>query len=216
MLIFKKEKQVRKLVLEHIATVHDCISEARAVFEEYVAGDMSTACARALVVNQYESRADELEQEIREILNQGAFLPQIRADVYTLVEQVDGVAGKAENTSNFVINQMPDIPEEFEADLIEIFGLCVTSFHELRKALKDFFKPKGQFDTLHEHVSRVSDIESEVDKKEAALTRRIFTSSIDLSAKIHLRLFLTEITKIADSAEDVSDELVSAAMRTIL
>jgi predicted phosphate transport protein (TIGR00153 family) len=216
MLIFKKEKHVRKLVLEHASVVHECVAEARGVFEEYVAGDRVGAKARAETVWNNENRGDELKREIRDALHAGAFLPQIRSDVYRLVDVTDGIAGQAEYVTDFLMDQLPDIPAEYEADLLEIFSLCVTSYHELRKAMKDFFKPKGQLEYLHGHVARVGELETEVDEKESDLTRRIFRSSLGLSEKIHLSMLITEIGTIADMAEDVADELESAAMRSII
>ena len=71
MLIFKKEKHVRKLVLGHLARVHDCLLESRNVLEHYLAGDMEAVRESARQVVKIESEADALEREIREALLQG-------------------------------------------------------------------------------------------------------------------------------------------------
>ena len=54
------------------------------------------------------------------------------------------------------------------------------------------------------------------DDMEAELTREIFASSMELSEKIHLAQLLSLIARIADSAEDASDELEFAAMKAVL
>ena len=74
MLIFKKEKEVRKLVLGHLNEVQECLMESRDVLEEYVSGNSEGALARVERVIEIESQADVLEREIREVLLQGAFL----------------------------------------------------------------------------------------------------------------------------------------------
>ena len=187
MLIFKKEKAVRKLVLSHFATVQECLLETHNVLVEYTSGNVEKASEKARLVNEIESRADTHEREIREALLAGAFLPHVRSDVYRLVESVDAIAGRAEDVAYFILAQKPRIPENYEGELLDIFQLSLDCFLELLKALKDFFKPKGQIENLHGHVSRVCEIETEVDALESAYARRIFESErMDLSEKMHL------------------------------
>jgi len=216
MLIFKKEKQVRKLVLSHLNEVQECLMESRNVLEEYISGELELACQRVNSVIEIESRADTLERQIRDMLLDGAFLPVIRSDVYRLVESVDSIAGKAEGVARFIIDQLPEIPEEFEGELLEIFGQCLNCFMELRKALRDYFKPKGDIENLHVHVARVCEIETEVDRAESELTRKIFKSDLNLAEKIHFRQLLERIGNIADLSEDASDELEFAAMKSVV
>ena len=216
MLIFKKEKQVRKLVLEHMSEVQACLMESRSTIEAYIAGDIEEAGGRASQVIAIESRADVLERQIRESLLKGAFLPHIRSDIYRLVESVDSIAGKAEDIARFVIDQSPVIPDEFQEDMMGIFRLSLDCFQELRKAYKDFFKPKGKLTEVNEHVNRVCEIETEVDLKESTLAREMFASSIGLVEKIHLEQLIRQIGNIADLSEDAADELEFAAMKSVV
>lgn len=216
MLIFKKEKQVRKLILSHLSEVQECLFESRGVLEEYVSGNSEAARDRANKVIEIESRADTLERQIREVLLQGAFLPHIRSDVYRLVEAVDAIAGKAEDTARFVMDQSPMIPDEFQQPLLEIYHLSLDCFTELRKALRNYFKPKGQLESLHEHVNRVCEIETEVDAKESALARALFATSLGLAEKVHIEQLITSVGNIADLSEDASDELEFAAMKSVV
>jgi len=216
MLIFKKEKKVRKLVLSHLYEVEECLKESRNVLEEYIAGELELASQRVDLVIETESRADILEREIRDMLLDGAFLPHIRSDVYRLVEAVDAIAGKAESIARFIVDQTPEIPEGFEADMLAMFRQCLNCFQELRKALRDYFKPKGEIENLHVHVARVCEIETEVDGTQSELTRRIFVSNLDLAEQIHLRQLLERIGNIADLSEDAADELEFAAMKSVV
>ncbi len=216
MLIFKKEKQVRKLVLEHMSEVQECLMDSRSTIEAYIAGDIEEAGGRASQVIAIESRADVLERQIRESLLKGAFLPHIRSDIYRLVESVDSIAGKAEDIARFVIDQSPVIPDEFQEDMMGIFRLSLDCFQELRKAYKDFFKPKGKLTEVNEHVNRVCEIETEVDLKESTLAREMFASSIGLVEKIHLEQLIRQIGNIADLSEDAADELEFAAMKSVV
>ena len=62
----------------------------------------------------------------------------------------------------------------------------------------------------------MSEIESEVDVAESILSRRIFASDMELAEKIHLNQLLTKIADIADLAEDAADELLFAAMKSVM
>jgi predicted phosphate transport protein (TIGR00153 family) len=216
MLIFKKEKHVRKLILAHLNEVQECLMESRNVIEDYIAGDLDSALQRVNSVIEIESRADLLERQIREVLLDGAFLPHIRSDVYRLVEAVDAIAGKSESVARFMWDQSPEIPEQFEADLLDIFRQSLNCFLELRKALRAYFKPKGEIEILHIHVARVCEIETEVDARESALIRQIFTSQLELAEQIHLKQLVSTIGNIADLSEDASDELEFAAMKSVV
>jgi len=216
MLIFKKEKAVRKLVLSHLDEVQECLSETRNILEDYLSGNIESVCERARHVVEIESRADELEREIRDKLLDGAFLPTIRSDVYRLVEAVDSIAGKSEDVARFLRAQRPNIPENLEAELLQLFRQSLDCFQELRKALRDYFKPKGKIENLHEHVGRVSDLETGVDKLEAALALQIFDSELSLSEKIHLEQLVKRIADLADLSEDAADELEYAAMKSVM
>ena len=216
MLIFKKEEQARNLVLKHVHLVDHCLKESRNALEEFLIVKIESASGTATKVGEFEASADTLVREIREVLLDGAFLPHIRSDVYRLVEAVDSIAGVAEEISQFIIAQVPKVPDEFHADLLEVFQQSLNCFHELRKALEAYFKPKGMYEDLREHFTKVCDFESDVDELQTALTRKIFSSSLALSEKMHLQQLVKKTGNIADLAEDAADELEFAAMKSVV
>lgn len=216
MLIFKKEKAARKLALEHFEKTHDCLRLAFAVIEQYMAGDLELAKQSANEVIKLESGADALKHELRDVLFSGAFLPNIRSDVYRLVDSVDKVADMGETSSHFVVYQRPVIPDYFHEDMNQISSLCLNCYAELRQGLKCFFKPKGEIELLREHASNVGDLETEVDNLQADFTRKIFESSMGMGEKLHLCQLLKYVTRIADRAEDAADELQFAAMKSVM
>ena len=216
MLIFKKEKAARKLALEHFKTTYDCLQSAIDVIEQYMAGDIELAKQSASKVIKLESEADRLKHQLRDVLFSGAFLPNIRSDVYRLVDSVDKVADMGETSSHFVVYQRPVIPGYFHAELSEICRLCMACYSELQKALKCFFKPKGEIELLREHASKVGGLETEVDGLQAEFTRKIFESEMGMGEKIHLCQLLKYVGRIADRTEDAADELQFAAMKSVM
>jgi len=216
MLIFKKEKHARRLALEHFAQTGECLKAAHGTLTHYLSGDIKAAREAAGQVREHESGADGLKRRLREVLFTGAFLPNIRSDVYRLVDAVDAVADNGETAAHFLVYQMPTIPEEFHAELDAVFRHSVSCYQELREGLKCFFKPRGEMDPLQQHVTRVSALETEVDTLEVKLTRRIFESALEKGDKIHLCQLLRRIAAIADAAEDAADALQFSAMKAVL
>ncbi len=216
MLIFKKEKHVRKLAEQHSATMQECLDATQKLLADYLANDKEAFASQVKLTHDIESRADQLRWEIGQSLAAGAFLPAIRSDVYRLVQSVDKLAGRGEDLAIFLSNQMPVINPEFQTDLTELLTLNLECARQLHGALNDFLKPKGKLDELHSHTNRVGKLESEVDERQAKLMQRIFSSDFDLGAKIHLGQLVDEICGISDAAEDVADELAFAAMKSVV
>ncbi len=216
MFIFKKEKRVKGLVLQHIDKTDECLTVTCDAIKDFLSvdnGEMSTAANR---ITTLENEADSLLREIRELLYSGAYLPTIRGDIYRLMSTVDDVANKAENCSDFICYQKPQIAEEYRSEIIAIVELTHGCFSEFRKALKIFFKKNGKEDKLREHMKRVSELESFIDDNERALTAQIFDSTLPLSDKIHLRHFLNKIVCLSDIIEDACDALDLVNLKSII
>lgn len=216
MLIFKKEKQVAELAMLHVDTTCACVDAVGSALKAYVAGDVTECPQTAVRVNQLESEADKLLRDIRDLMYDGAYLPTIRADIYGLLAAVDDVANKAEACLNFVNYQRPKVAQEYGAELVAIVDLTLACSVEFRKALKKYFKPKGEIGKVREHTKRVGELESQVDESEFRLTAAIFDSSMPLSEKLHLRRFVAKMVSISDCIEDAADELQLVSLKSIV
>ncbi len=216
MALFKKEKEARRLVLEHLSLTRDCLAETRNVLEHYLAGDLEAAIGGAETVKRLERECDHSKRKARIVLHHGAFLPQIRSDVHHLVELADKLDGAGETAVKFLVHEQPKIPQEFASDLMELCSLELSCYHELRSAMKNFIKPEGELDALHEHVEAVYRLQSESHVKQAELTGRVFSSNLQLAEKIHLAQLLRIIGSICDLCEDVADALESVVMRSVV
>lgn len=216
MQIFKKEKRVVKLVLEHLDKTAECVQATTDNIKMFVSGNYSSAEVSAGRINAFESEADALLREIRDLLYSGAYLPLIRGDIYRLMSRVDDVANKAEDCYDFFHYQKPEIAEEYRFQFVAIIDLTAGCFLEFKKALQAYLDSKSDIDTVREHTKKVSELESIIDDNEQALTASIFSSSLEKSDKLHLRQCLAEIVKISDTVEDASDELELAGVKAIV
>jgi len=216
MLIFKKEKAVIELVVRHIEKTRECVQAATEGLKAYVVGEYAESRNSISDVNRLESEADTLLRDILEMLYSGAYLPQIRGDIFGLMSTVDDINNKSENCYDFFHYQRPEIPKEYEEELIALFELTLECFYYFEKALKAYFGPKDKLNKVHKHSKRVRELESQADDIKRTMTARIFKSSMDKGEKIHLHNGLRKITNISDAIEDAADRLEWVSVKSIV
>ena len=120
MILFKKEKEVIKLIEKHADKVEECLSMAVKTIGTYLENNISEAKKLARQTDHLETEADMVRHEIRDKLYLGAYMPLLREDIYKLVEILDVVANSAEKCADFFLNQRPLIPDDFKPDFLKI------------------------------------------------------------------------------------------------
>lgn len=216
MLIFKKEKAVIELIFRHIDKSAECVQATIDSLRAYIGDNNSNSTASVRLVNSLESEADALLRDIRDMLYSGAYLPQIRGDIYRLMSAIDGVSNKAEDCFDHFHYQFPEIPDEYVADINSILDLTLECFAALQKGLKAFFGPKDKLEKVRKHSMRVSEFESRIDKLERELTARVFKTTMDKGEKLHLQSCLSKIAAISDATEDAADQLQWVSVKSII
>lgn len=216
MLIFKKEKRVVQLILQHIEKTAESVQETTNSLRAYLSDAHSEPLGTNCRVYNLESEADALLREIRELLYSGAYLPSIRGDIYRLMSTVDSVSNKAESCFDFFCNQMPAIPDKYKSGFGEAIDTTDECFKEFRKALQSFLGPKDKVKSVRKHSKAVGELESKIDQVERDLTAKIFSSSLEKGEKIHLRQALGRVTAISDCIENAADELELISLKSII
>ncbi|MDR7420740.1 MAG: DUF47 family protein [Armatimonadota bacterium] len=201
-----REKEVRSLIIQHLDKVGEVVARAREVLEDYLAGRLDAAKAGAINVDQLETDADGLRRRVSDLLYRGAFLPIFRADIHEFVEQMDRIADRAEEATDFLLGQRPEVPVEFHEMLRLIPQHTQEAFVALHDAVTTFFST-GDERVIRDRLKIVGVTESTIDDVEWKLTRQIFTAELPLVGKVHVKQFLTSLTEISDQIEDTGDRL---------
>lgn len=155
-------------------------------------------------VAETESRADELRRSVEAQLYEQTLIPDLRADVLSLLEHMDRLTGIFQNNCYRFSIEKPDIPEHFKRDFISLGETAVICSDSLVMAARAFFR---NIEAVPDHNHKVMFFEKEADKVSTKLKRAIFDSDLPLPNKTHLRYFVENIDNIADSSEDVADRL---------
>lgn len=157
-----------------------------------------------------ESRADALRRDIETEMFQEALIPDFRADILDLLENLDEIVNHLEETIlNFSIEN-PDFPKEFHVDIQKLLEAVANSVESLVITTRAFFRDIG---SVRDNSHKVMLYEKEADKIVLPLKTRLFASDLPLDRKAQLRNFIDNIDHIADNAEDVADMLAIVTIR---
>lgn len=155
-------------------------------------------------MEEAEKRGDNLRRDIETKLYIQTLIPDLRGDVLSLLEHVDKLVNIYEaNLFRFSIQQ-PEIPADFHKGFIKLTETVIICVESLVLASRSFFR---DINAVRDHVRKVLFYESEADRISTKLQRKVFGSGLDLTRKRHLQYFIEHIDELANSAEDVADEL---------
>lgn len=156
-------------------------------------------------IKQIEHDADNLRRDIEAKLYTQNLIPDLRADVLNLVENLDKVINKFDEVVYEFYIEQPDIPEEYHMRFTEICDLSADCAENLSIASRAFFR---DFSSVRDFSQKVYFIEHESDISSGHLKQAVFDSELPLANKLQLNILISEIAEIADIAEDCVDELL--------
>jgi uncharacterized protein len=208
---FAKKKQLvdalDKYCKEVDRTIDEFVEMANAYFEGKTPEEVEEYCKR---VRKCESKCDEYRRDIEHQLYGGAMMPGSRGDIFMLLESLDKVPNKAEDTANFIALVGPEVPKEYHEDMGAMLQLTVMCTKSLTNSINKMFKSLKK---AHNEAHDVENIETEIDKLERQLIRRVFNSDLSLSHKMMIRELVVDFAAISDRAEDASDRVEIMAIK---
>ena len=187
----------------------DYIAEAGMIFQRaiklYLKSGANEEFEEAVAkVDEIESRADVLRRTVQTRLYEQTLIPDLRADVYSLMEDMDWMINVYQaNCYRFSVEQ-PDIPPEFHRDLKTLNKSVVACIDCLVMAVRCFFR---DISGVRDYSHKVFFHEEEADKASTAFKRDVFASDLPLDRKTQLRYFADRIDEMANSAEEIADKL---------
>lgn len=156
-------------------------------------------------IKQIEHDADGLRRDIENKLYAQNLIPDLRADVLNLVENLDKVINKFDEVGYRFYIEHPEIPQEYHMRMLELCEQVTDCCENMAIASRAFFR---DISTVRDYSQKVYFIEHETDLSSGHLKEAIFDSDLPLANKLQLSALVTEISDIADIAEDCIDELL--------
>ncbi len=211
-------RTTKNLILK-IEEFFDNIDLGLLVFREgiraYLDKDMDAFERHLQKVDSLERNADKLQRSIENEMITHSILPQHRAEVSTLIDQLDEIIDALKSTLNEFCIEVPEIPASLNKNIISLTETSINSAEELIPAARAYFKAPY---TVREKLLKVYYFESETDKISFQTKKIIFQEmkELDLAHKAHLRYILHHIENISDLAQKAADLLSGMAIKIMM
>ncbi len=152
-----------------------------------------------------EHESDVLRRDIESKLYEQNLIPDFRADVLEMVENIDTVLNKFDEVAHKLYIEQPDIPEDYRVLFLALVHQVTECAENMAIASRAFFR---DFSTVRDYSRKVYNLEHESDGSSVQIRQKIFDSDMPLANKLQLNAIITEVADIADAAEDYIDELL--------
>ena len=194
------------------------IVEASLLFERafrgYLRDGITPAFTEAIdEVHRLERANDELKRKIEVSLYEQTLIPDLRADVLRLVEGLDSILSVYQANGFRLLTERPEVPEEFHRDFKELSKTVSNCVDSLIMASRAFFNNP---EAVPDHNVKVDFYETEADRISTRLKTAVFSSTLPLERKIHLRYFCERIEDASNRAEDVGNDLDIFALKRLV
>ncbi len=151
---------------------------------------------------------DQIRLEIKSL-----GIPESRADVLELLENLDNIIDRAKQIVQEFDVQQPDVEVGYFDLFVQLTDKSVRAVEQVVSAARAFFRNESQ---LRDFINKVDFYESEADRVGLRLKKQIFQSDAELARKHHLRYFADELESLSDIAEEVSERLSIASIKRSL
>lgn len=200
----------------HMAKAKECVSKVTPMFERLLAADWDGLDEIAEQVFRLEHEADKIKNEIREEMPRAFSLPLFRGDLLSYLKLQDDIADTAEDIAVVLTLKRMSFPAELVDDLrayvakvievCEILFNCTDQLADFRES--DFIGERGR--AIMGLIEKAEHAEWEADKKEYALSKRMFALSDDQMHPTDMYLWskiMMELGKLANHADKTAERL---------
>lgn len=204
--LFGKTKAVEMQFDSYLDTVSDGALAYRAGIASYLAtgAEHTDFKTKQKQMTDLEHKGDELRRSIEHALYTLALIPDFRGDVLSLLEDLDFLLNMMKENMVSIGIEVPDFPKELHADIHQLTNAVGSAAESAVLASRAFLR---DIDAVRDHLHKVMFYEKEADTHGDKIKHAIFSSSLPLAEKSHLRRFVDKIDQIADQAEDIADWL---------
>jgi len=212
-LLFQSTRRMEAQLDEYLDLVVQGGLYYRFAIEAYLDDRIGDFEEKLRETQRIESQADELRRKIETRLYSETLLPESRGDILGLLEAIDRVLDRCEDSLQDFSVEQPQILDRAVSGFRELTTSTIDCVDSMIMATRSYLRdPKA----VRDHIARARFHEGESDRANMKLRRTIFSSDLDLAAKLHHRYFAVQMDRIADKAEDVCDRLAIATIKRSL
>jgi predicted phosphate transport protein (TIGR00153 family) len=208
---FKKEMQLEKLIynyLKNLGMIQNHFVKAMNICLKD--GSSDDFCFLVDQTHKFESRADDLRDEINELMYSRALIPESREDIMALLERLDRIPRAFEQILNMIRTQKIFFPENLILDIQELIRVSMESCDLMAKQVDVMIKKKEGIRTI---MATIDQNESHCDHIERRIIVKLFESDLDPFFKLQLKELVIVLGEISDQADRVSKRVNIMTMK---
>jgi predicted phosphate transport protein (TIGR00153 family) len=204
-----------KPLQQHMRTVLACAREVEPLFEALCAGDADRVQALQRTIDDLESEADALKNEMRAHLPRRLMLPVDRRDLLEVLDVQDSIADTAQDIAGMLTERDMTPPQSMRRPLMDLVHAVIrtceqagTVMEELDELVETGFRGR-EASRVEQMIDTLGTLESETDRLGAALVRELFRLEGEMSpVSVLLWYQLTHwIGDLADYSEKCGNRL---------
>ncbi|MBC8199260.1 MAG: DUF47 family protein [Desulfobacteraceae bacterium] len=203
--LFKKENRVEVLIFEYMDTLkltqESFLDALNACLEDNKCDDFDFLITQT---HKHESKADDIRDEINDLMYSKALIPDSRGDIMRLIEAIDMIPHYFERVLFVMQTQKVRIPEFLVLDVKELIRISLECCDLLSKQLALHLKQKLGIRSI---LSTIDTNESHCDHIERRIITKIFDSDLDPFIKLQLKELIVTMGEISDQADRVSKQI---------
>ncbi len=200
--LFKKENQLNDLLssyLENLVKTQEHFVKAMdTCLDEGMCGEFAFLIEQT---HKFESKADDIRDEINYLMYSRALIPESREDVMNLIEQVEVIPRIFELVLHLIRTQKIKIPDFVLPEVKNLIRMSVESCDLMIKQIDLMLKNRQGIRAL---MTTIDHNESHCDHIERSLMTKVFDSNLDPIHKIQLKELIIAMGEVSDQADRVS------------
>jgi len=200
--LFKKENQLNDLLssyLENLVKTQEHFVKAMdTCLDEGICGEFAFLIEQT---HKFESKADDIRDEINYLMYSRALIPESREDVMNLIEQVEVIPRIFELVLHLIRTQKIKIPDFVLPEVKDLIRMSVESCDLMIKQIDLMLKNRQGIRAL---MTTIDHNESHCDHIERSLMTKVFDSNLDPIHKIQLKELIIAMGEVSDQADRVS------------
>ncbi|MBW1954719.1 MAG: DUF47 domain-containing protein [Deltaproteobacteria bacterium] len=203
--LFKKEHRVEALIYDYLETVErtheNFLNALTACIDNPFCENFEFFIDRT---HKYESKADDIREEIKTLMYGKTLIPDARGDIMGLLEAIDTIPRLFERILYIIQTQKLEIPDFLIPDLKDLVRLSLECCELMRRQVVALFKKN---ESIRELLNIIDTHESHCDRIERRMITKIFESGITPFLKLQLKDLTVQIGEISDQADRVSKRI---------
>ncbi len=200
--LFKKEQQLESLITQYLEnltrTQEHFVKAMDTCLDQGLCGEFAFLIEQT---HKFESKADEIKEDINVLMYSRALIPESREDIMNLLEQVECIPRIFELILHLIRSQKLKLPEFIMLDVKDLIRISVESCDLMVKQIDLMLNNRPGIRAL---MSTIDHNESHCDHIERSLMIKVFESNIDRIDKLQLKELIIAMGEISDQADRIS------------